>query len=203
MQYLPTFLAIAICVVQANAALTTVPGLPYPLAPQGMRWIGSVTPGSRNVTLYGTVDKIISQLDDLKLRPEEEWPLSTEAEEKSVLNSTTLDTTSITKRSYVDVNCNIAGSPSEFPLSAVQIIWAITDLAGSCGSSAGTCVLMNSAACSAIYFCSSASSSSGTGCLGAGLLGSTIMSCMTPGYTSVIGQAFDDRGWSVVIGSAC
>lgn len=56
MRYLHAYLAIAICVVQAKAALQIVPGLPFPVAAQGMRWIGSVTPGGRNVTLYGTLD---------------------------------------------------------------------------------------------------------------------------------------------------
>ncbi len=40
----------------------------------------------------------MSQIDDLKLLPEEEWPLSTEAEEKSVLHDIVSDAKGITKR---------------------------------------------------------------------------------------------------------
>ena len=57
--YLHTYVAVALCAslpVDPKPALVRVPGLPFPLAPEGMRWTGPVTPGSQNVTLYGTVD---------------------------------------------------------------------------------------------------------------------------------------------------
>ncbi|KAL2061627.1 hypothetical protein VTL71DRAFT_7004 [Oculimacula yallundae] len=190
------------CAVQADAALVTVPGLPYPLAPKGMQWIGSVTPGSRNVTLYGTADNILSQLDNLKLIPEERWPLTTEAEERSMLPNTT----GYAKRSYswtqAGVDCNNAIRTAG-PWQALEVIHAIVRLPGQCGSPPRTCTLMNSNNCAGIYFCNTPNGDTGASCLGVGLAGAAIMSCMNRLYDGVKGTAIDDRGWDVIVQSVC
>ncbi|KAH6698368.1 hypothetical protein BKA61DRAFT_662091 [Leptodontidium sp. MPI-SDFR-AT-0119] len=135
MRYLHAYLAIAICVVQAKAALQIVPGLPFPVAAQGMRWIGSVTPGGRNVTLYGTLDEVDAQIDEMKLRPEEEWPFSTEIEEMSILPNIAPRADGLFKRVRSGIDCNNARGDT-FVIYAFDIIRAIVEHDGSCGSPA-------------------------------------------------------------------
>jgi len=104
----------------------------------------------------------------------------------------------ISKRTLSYTDCS-AGSSAAASWIALDVIKAIVDLSGSCGAPAFTCTLMNCEYGVGIYFCNDNSVTTSVGCLGAGLLGSTVMGCITTDYSTTSGAGFDTRAISALI----